>query len=71
MTENLFNEQNIAGILAAPGPAIIEVPIDPEQTFYPKIDSSVQPDGSMKSNQLHLMIPELPENIAMQVFKYL
>ena len=71
MTENLFNEQNIASILATPGPAIIEVPIDPEQTFYPKIASSVQPDGSMKSNPLHLMNPELPENIAMQVFKYL
>jgi len=71
MTENLFNEPKIANILAAPGPAIIEVPIDPEQTFYPKIASSVQPDGSMKSNPLHLMNPELPELIAKQVFKYL
>ena len=71
MTENLFNEPKIANILAAPGPAIIEVPIDPEQTFYPKIASSVQPDGSMKSNPLHLMSPELPEIIAKQVFKHL
>lgn len=71
MTENLFNEQNISNILATPGPAIIEVPIDPEQTFYPKIASSVQPDGSMKSNPLHSMSPELTESVANQVFKYL
>ncbi len=71
MTENLFNAENIANILTTPGPAIIEVPIDPEQTFYPKIASSVQPDGSMKSNPLHLMSPELPESVANLVFKYL
>lgn len=71
MTENLFNDEKIASILTAPGPAIIKVPIDPEQNFYPKITSSIQPDGSMKSNPLHLMNPELPENIAKQVFKYL
>jgi acetolactate synthase-1/2/3 large subunit len=61
----------VADLLATDGPAFIEVPIDPEQTYYPKIMSAVQADGSMKSNPLHLMHPELDENTAGTVFKYL
>jgi acetolactate synthase-1/2/3 large subunit len=61
----------VAELLASDGPAFIEVPIDPEQTYYPKIMSAVQPDGSMKSNPLHLMHPELDELTATTVFKYL
>ncbi|MHB1173441.1 MAG: thiamine pyrophosphate-binding protein [Lacisediminihabitans sp.] len=57
--------------LASDGPALIEVPIDPEQTYYPKIMSAVRPDGSMKSNPLHLMHPELDESTTNVVFKYL
>jgi acetolactate synthase-1/2/3 large subunit len=71
MTENLFDEEDLRTLLTNSGPAIIEVPIDPEQTFYPKIASSVQPDGSMKSNPLHLMSPELSECLAKKVFKYI
>jgi acetolactate synthase-1/2/3 large subunit len=57
--------------IAAPGPALIEVPIDPEQTYFPKITSAVQPDGSMRSNPLHLMSPDLPEDVAARVFRFL
>ena len=71
LTNNLFDDQDLQGLLANQGPTIIEVPIDPEQTFYPKIASSVQPDGSMKSNPLHLMSPDLPEHLSEKVFKYL
>lgn len=47
------------------------VPIDPEQTYFPKITSRVTADGSMESNPLHLMSPDLDEQLARQVFRYL
>jgi acetolactate synthase-1/2/3 large subunit len=47
------------------------VPVDPEQTYFPKITSTVLPDGKMQSNPLHLMTPELSAELASKVFKYL
>lgn len=67
-------DQPLAGrvieLFASDGPAFIEVPIDPEQTYFPKIMSAVQADGSMKSNPLHLMNPALQLG-AEVVFPYL
>ncbi|OBK96470.1 acetolactate synthase [Mycobacterium asiaticum] len=57
----------VRSLLEANGPALIVVPIDPEQTYYPKITSAVQPDGSMKSNPLHRMSPDLPADIEERV----
>lgn len=71
MTVDGLNDPNLLKFLSTDGPSLIEIPIDPEQTFYPKITSSVQPDGSMKSNPLHLMSPDLPEHLSKTVFKYL
>lgn len=53
------------------GPAALLVPIHPKQTYFPKISSRVQASGSMESNPLHLMTPELDSGIAKKVFKYL
>lgn len=61
----------ISELLRDDGPAFIEVPIDPDQTFYPKIMSSVQPDGSMKSDPLHLMNPILSEEQTQMFLKHL
>ncbi|MBE7191642.1 MAG: thiamine pyrophosphate-binding protein [Gordonia polyisoprenivorans] len=58
-------------LLDEPGPAFIEVPIDPEQTYFPKIASSVQSDGSMRSNPLHLMNPELDAETTATTMPYL
>lgn len=69
--ERGFGDDAVSALIAADGPALIEVPIDPEQTYYPKIMSAVQPDGSMKSNPLHLMHPELPPAVAAIALKYL
>lgn len=69
-SDNPFSEE-IAHLLNSSGPAFIEVPIDPEQTFFPKIMSSVQPDGSMSSNPLHLMHPQLSDNEARTLMKYI
>ncbi len=40
-------------------PAAFIVPIDPEQSYFPKISSRVTVTGSMESNPLHLMSPDL------------
>lgn len=53
------------------GPAGFIVPIDPEQTYYPKITSRVTEGGGMESRPLHLMSPDLPPQIASQVFLHL
>jgi acetolactate synthase-1/2/3 large subunit len=46
-------------ILDRAEPEVIEVKIDPEQTYYPKITSRILPSGAMASNPLHLMTPDL------------
>jgi acetolactate synthase-1/2/3 large subunit len=55
----------------APGPAGFIVPIDPVQTYYPKISSRVAEGGGMESNPLHLMSPDLPTDVAERVLPYL
>jgi acetolactate synthase-1/2/3 large subunit len=40
-------------------PQLIEVAIDPEQTYWPKISSRILENGAMASNPLHLMTPDL------------
>lgn len=61
----------VGQLLASDGPALIEVPIDPEQTYFPKIMSAVQADGSMKSNPLHVMHPLLDERARATVLPYM
>jgi acetolactate synthase-1/2/3 large subunit len=62
---------SVRSLLEAHGPALIEVPIDPDQTYYPKISSAVQADGSMKSNPLHRMSPDLPGDVERRVTVHL
>jgi acetolactate synthase-1/2/3 large subunit len=62
-----LDDPSVRSLLEANGPALIEVPIDPDQTYYPKISSAVQPDGSMKSNPLHRMSPDLPADVEQRV----
>ena len=54
----------------APGPAAFVVPVDPEQTYFPKITSRVTSTGSMESAPLHLMTPELADDVAARVMPY-
>ncbi len=65
---------NTAGfreLFDAAGPACFIVPIDPEQTYFPKITSRVTASGGMESNPLHRMTPDLPDDIARRVFTHL
>jgi acetolactate synthase-1/2/3 large subunit len=45
--------------MKAPGPSVFIVPIDPEQTYFPKISSRMTPSGSMESNPIDRMTPEI------------
>jgi acetolactate synthase-1/2/3 large subunit len=47
------------------------VHIDPEQTYFPKISSRVTASGSMESNPLHRMTPDLDDETAAEVFRYI
>jgi acetolactate synthase-1/2/3 large subunit len=53
------------------GPAAFIVNLHPDQSFLPKVTSKIFPDGKMKSNPIHLMQPELPDELAQEVFRYL
>ena len=58
-------------LLTAPGPAAFIVHIHPDQSFLPKITSRIFQDGKMKSNPIHLMDPQLGQDLSDAVFKYL
>jgi acetolactate synthase-1/2/3 large subunit len=67
----LWHSPNLAALWNSPNPALLMVPIDPAQTYFPKISSRVTASGSMESAPLHLMSPDLPEKIARRVMRYL
>jgi acetolactate synthase-1/2/3 large subunit len=58
-------------LFASAGPAAFIVPIDPEQTYFPKITSQITATGGMQSQPLHLMSPALPDDIARRVMPHL
>lgn len=66
-----FNDSELASLLQTKGPLLIVVPIDPEQTYWPKITSHVTANGSMASNPIYRMSPELPDSVQAQVGVYL
>lgn len=43
------------------------VSIDPEQTYFPKITSRITETGAMESNPLHIMSPDLAEDLKQKV----
>ncbi|MFV0494947.1 thiamine pyrophosphate-binding protein [Mycobacterium sp.] len=69
--ESGLDADQIRSLLGTDGPVLIVVPIDPDQTYHPKITSAVQPDGSMKSNPLHKMSPDLPIAVEQRVAVHL
>jgi acetolactate synthase-1/2/3 large subunit len=51
-------------------PALFLVPLHPEQTYFPKITSRIAASGGMESNPLHLMSPDLADEIKDVVMRY-
>jgi len=66
-----LDDPAVSAGLASSGPHAFIVPIDPEQSYWPKITSRVTESGSMESNPLYRMSPDLSEDIALEVTKYL
>jgi acetolactate synthase-1/2/3 large subunit len=66
-----FNDANFAYLLGNKGPLLVVVPIDPEQTYWPKITSFVTASGGMASNPIHHMSPDLPISVQKQVGVFL
>ncbi len=60
--KKLFEQQGVAAFI---------VPIDPQQTYFPKIASRVTATGSMESNPLHKMSPDLDDALYAKVARYL
>ncbi len=58
----LFNSSGVIAFL---------VPIDPKQTYFPKITSKITATGSMESNPIHLMSPALTKDVMCKVGKFL
>lgn len=48
-------------LLSDAGPVLFEVPVDPDQTYWPKVTSRVTSTGGMESSPLHKMTPDLGE----------
>ena len=68
---DLWRSPKLAELWNSPRPALLMVPVDPVQTYFPKISSRVTASGSMESAPLHLMSPDLPEKLAHRVLRYL
>ena len=66
-----FNDPDFVRLLHSPGPLLVVVPIDPEQTYWPKITSRVTANGSMASNPIYKMSPDLPDSLLARVGIYL
>ena len=56
------NDEEFRDRLEGIGPQAFIVPIDPEQTYFPKITSRITASGSMESNPIDRMSPDLPDD---------
>jgi len=63
------NDEFLAKV-SSDGPQAFIVPIDPEQTYFPKISSRITATGSMESNPIDRMSPDLPEGWLTGAGKY-
>jgi acetolactate synthase-1/2/3 large subunit len=52
-------------------PFLFIVELDPEQLYFPKVTSRVLADGSMKTNPIHLMSPNLEQSIAENAYRFI
>jgi acetolactate synthase-1/2/3 large subunit len=58
-------------LLNSEKPVIFVVKLDPDQLYFPKIGSRINKSGSMESNPLHMMDPQLDSSQVSRYLKYL
>jgi len=66
-----FHDPALQEFIRDNGLYAVIVPIDPAQTFFPKISSFVTSSGGMRSNPLHRIGPALPDDLYQSVAPYL
>ena len=71
ISDLITNNNKALDLLDAPGPAAFIVKIHEDQPFLPKVTSTLSPDGSMKSNPIHMMNPPLESDLQSKLFKYI
>jgi acetolactate synthase-1/2/3 large subunit len=67
----LSTSEQLREVFSKDGPAIILVPVDPDQTYFPKITSRIEPGGQIVSNPIHLMTPPLDSETSEIVFRFI
>ena len=71
LDRNWSTNKEVLTALRSDKPYGFIVPIDPLQTYWPKITSRIVEGGGMESNPLHMMSPDLPPDVFARVTKYL
>jgi acetolactate synthase-1/2/3 large subunit len=71
LDKNWSTNKEVLTALRSDKPYGFIVPIDPLQTYWPKITSRIVEGGGMESNPLHMMSPDLALDLFTQVTKYL
>jgi acetolactate synthase-1/2/3 large subunit len=71
LDRNWAEDDDVKHALNSDQPFGFIVPIDPLQTYWPKITSRIVEGGGMESNPLHMMTPDLPEELFTKVSKFL
>ncbi len=69
--QNWFSDNTVLEALNSTGPFGFIVPIDPLQTYWPKITSRIIEGGGMASNPLHMMTPDLQPSVFEKVSRFL
>ena len=71
LNKDFSEDEKFKDMFDRKGLAAFIVSVDPEQTYFPKITSRITENGSMESNPLHKMTPDLSEEEYIKVSKYL
>ena len=71
INKDFTDDEKFKAMFDRKGFAAFIVSVDPEQTYFPKITSRITENGSMESNPLHKMTPDLSEEQYLKVSKYL
>ncbi len=69
--EGWASDPEVLAALESDEPWGFIVPIDPLQTYWPKITSRITESGSMESNPLHMMSPDLAPELRAKVTRFL
>ena len=71
LNKDFSEDEKFKDMFDREGLAAFIVSVDPEQTYFPKITSRITENGSMESNPLHKMTPDLAEEQYLKVARYL